>query len=153
MKKRPRRETSVRTNQRAPPREIRVCRSVLPRCCRSQPSWRLQSSHGRLHFYACEGIRSVGINVIRRIRAMFAIKTPMLAIAVLVCCAAQLAMAQQAAPLTAVPPKEGECVAQNFTFGDGESLPEIRMHYTTIGTPQRDANGHVTNAVLVLHGT
>jgi homoserine O-acetyltransferase/O-succinyltransferase len=84
---------------------------------------------------------------------MFAIKTPMLAIAVLVCCAAQLGMAQQAAPLTAVPPKEGDFVAQNFTFGDGESLPEIRMHYTTIGTPQRDANGHVTNAVLVLHGT
>src|SRR5260370_37218226 len=38
-------------------------------------------------------------------------------------------------------------------LADGQSLPEIRMHYTTIGTPQRDVNGHVTNAVLVLHGT
>jgi len=84
---------------------------------------------------------------------MFARKTPMLALALLVCCSAEFAMAQQAAPLTAVPPKEGDFVAQNFTFGDGESLPEIRMHYTTIGTPQHDANGHVTNAVVILHGT
>src|SRR5580692_8276172 len=111
----------------------------------------LLSSHERLHFYARAGIRSVAVNVLGRITIMFARKKPMLALAVLVCCAA--AMAQQAAPLTAVPPKEGDFVAQNFTFGDGESLPEIRMHYTTIGTPQRDANGHVTNAVLVLHGT
>jgi len=84
---------------------------------------------------------------------MFARKTRMLAIAMLACCAAEWAMAQQAAPLTAVPPKEGDFIAQNFTLADGQSLPEIRMHYTTIGTPQRDVNGHVTNAVLVLHGT
>src|SRR5690242_13038499 len=85
--------------------------------------------------------------------AMFARKTPILAIAMLVCCAAEFAMAQQIAPLTALPPKEGDFIGQNFKFANGESLPEIRMHYTTIGTPQRDSNGHVTNAVLVLHGT
>ena len=27
----------------------------------------------------------------------------------------------------------------NFTFGSGEVLPELRMHYRTIGTPLRDA--------------
>jgi homoserine O-acetyltransferase len=85
--------------------------------------------------------------------AMFARKAPMLAIAMLVCCAAHSAMAQQTGTFTTMPPKEGDFIAQNFTFADGESLPEIRMHYTTIGTAQRDSNGHVTNAVLVLHGT
>src|ERR1700726_3961665 len=147
------RGTSVGTNRRATRRAIRVCRLAAPCCCRSQPSWRRLSSHERLHFYARAGIRSVGVNVVRRISAMFARNTPMLAIAVLVCFAAELAMAQQASPLTAVPPKEGDFVAQKFTFADGESLPEIRMHYTTIGTPQHDASGHVTNAVVILHGT
>src|SRR5580704_12379280 len=84
---------------------------------------------------------------------MSARKTPVFAMAMLICCAAKLAIAQQTAPLTAVPPKEGDFIAQNFTFANGESLPEIRMHYTTIGAPQHDANGHVTNAVLILHGT
>ena len=84
---------------------------------------------------------------------MFARWMPMLAIAVLVCCA-QAAPAQQAALLTTVPPKEGDFfVTRDFKFADGQSLPEIRMHYTTIGTPHRDANGQVTNAVLILHGT
>jgi homoserine O-acetyltransferase/O-succinyltransferase len=35
----------------------------------------------------------------------------------------------------------------------GETLPELRIHYATFGTPVRDANGRVTNAVLLLHGT
>lgn len=42
---------------------------------------------------------------------------------------------------------------RGFKFSDGQTLPEVRMHYTTVGTPQRDTNGRVTNAVLVLHGT
>ncbi|MGI9103203.1 MAG: alpha/beta fold hydrolase [Terriglobales bacterium] len=50
-------------------------------------------------------------------------------------------------------PKEGDYVAKNFKFRSGESLPELRLHYTTIGTPKRDARGIVTNAVLILHGT
>ncbi len=32
-------------------------------------------------------------------------------------------------------------------------LPELRMHYVTLGKPERDAQGKVTNAVLILHGT
>src|SRR5580693_6361084 len=69
------------------------------------------------------------------------------------CCAAICVSAQQNAPLTPMPPKEGDYVARDFKFSDGQSLPEVRLHYTTIGTPQRDANGRVTNAVLILHGT
>jgi homoserine O-acetyltransferase/O-succinyltransferase len=44
-------------------------------------------------------------------------------------------------------------VVRNYTFASGETLPEVRLHYRTVGTPARDANGTVRNAVLVLHGT
>jgi len=32
-------------------------------------------------------------------------------------------------------------------------MPAVRIHYATFGTPARNANGKVTNAVLLLHGT
>ena len=48
---------------------------------------------------------------------------------------------------------EGDFVVHNFQFHSGESLPEIRLHYTTLGKPARNAQGRVTNAVLILHGT
>ena len=57
---------------------------------------------------------------------------------------------QVAAALT---PREGDYVARDFRFKSGETLPELRLHYTTLGTPARDASGHTTNAVLILHGT
>lgn len=49
--------------------------------------------------------------------------------------------------------KGGDVTFKDFKFRDGEALPELRMHYTTLGTPQRDKTGQVTNAVMVLHGT
>ena len=48
---------------------------------------------------------------------------------------------------------QGDHVTRNFRFTTGESLPELKLHYTTLGTPRRDAKGIVRNAVLVLHGT
>lgn len=48
---------------------------------------------------------------------------------------------------------EGDYVLHDFRFKSGESLPELRMHYTTLGKPERDATGKTTNAVLILHGT
>jgi homoserine O-acetyltransferase len=41
----------------------------------------------------------------------------------------------------------------NFRFGSGETLPELRLHYLTLGTPHRNSAGHVDNAILLLHGT
>jgi homoserine O-acetyltransferase len=64
---------------------------------------------------------------------------------------AAAAFGQQAGQLAA--PKEGDYAAHNFHFKSGETLPELRMHYATFGKPVRDANGRVTNAVLLLHGT
>ena len=48
---------------------------------------------------------------------------------------------------------EGDFVARNFRFASGETLPELRIHYTTLGQPRRGADGAVRNAVLMLHGT
>ena len=41
----------------------------------------------------------------------------------------------------------------NFRFGTGETLPQLKLHYLTLGTPHRNTAGHVDNAVLLLHGT
>jgi len=48
---------------------------------------------------------------------------------------------------------EGDFVIKDFRFTSGEMLPELRMHYRTLGKPQRDAQGVVRNAVLIMHGT
>jgi len=56
------------------------------------------------------------------------------------------------APTTAAP-EEGDFVAKDFAFRDGEKMAELRLHYRTLGKPARDAAGQVTNAVLILHGT
>jgi homoserine O-acetyltransferase len=50
-------------------------------------------------------------------------------------------------------PKQADFVIKGFKFADGESLPELRIHYYALGTPQKDASGRVTNAVLIMHGT
>ena len=75
------------------------------------------------------------------------------ALAAVLGCAATSLFAQQNAPWTDASVKEGDYVTKNFKVSDGQTLPEVRLHYTTIGTPQRDAGGRVTNAVLILHGT
>lgn len=49
--------------------------------------------------------------------------------------------------------REGDYVVHDFAFKSGEKLPEVRLHYRTLGQPRRDAQGHVTNAVLMMHGT
>ena len=60
-------------------------------------------------------------------------------------CAAQ----QASIPATT----EGDFVVKNFKFRSGETLPELHLHYATLGKPARNAEGRVTNAVLILHGT
>jgi homoserine O-acetyltransferase len=50
-------------------------------------------------------------------------------------------------------PVEGDAVLRDFRFASGETLPELRIHYRTLGQPRRDESGVVRNAVLILHGT
>lgn len=49
--------------------------------------------------------------------------------------------------------KEGDFVIPDFHFESGETLASLRIHYTTLGVARRDRAGHVTNAILIMHGT
>src|SRR5438552_5949659 len=51
------------------------------------------------------------------------------------------------------PPTEADYTIHNFQFASGETLPELRIHYRTLGKIDKDAQGKVTNAVLIMHGT
>jgi len=65
--------------------------------------------------------------------------------------------AARAAPAALAPTSptahEGDYVIHDFRFASGETLPELRLHYTLFGKPKKDAQGRVNNAVLILHGT
>ena len=50
-------------------------------------------------------------------------------------------------------PLEGDYTIHGFHFQSGETLPEVRIHYSTLGNPVKDKNGRATNAILILHGT
>src|ERR1043166_4334765 len=50
-------------------------------------------------------------------------------------------------------PVEGDFTIKDFQFTTGEKLPELRLHYTTVGSPVKNAAGMVTNAVIIMHGT
>jgi homoserine O-acetyltransferase/O-succinyltransferase len=63
-----------------------------------------------------------------------------------------LAAARGQAPAS-YPATEGDYLARDFKFKSGEQLPELRLHYRTLGKLARDAQGRPTNAVLILHGT
>jgi homoserine O-acetyltransferase len=50
-------------------------------------------------------------------------------------------------------PRSGDYVLHDFRFQSGVVLPELRVHYRTVGTSRQDEQGIVSNAVLILHGT
>ena len=50
-------------------------------------------------------------------------------------------------------PVEGDYTIRDFKFTSGETLPELYLHYRTLGKPQKNAQGKTTNAVLIMHGT
>ena len=60
--------------------------------------------------------------------------------------AAGLAAAGPSAAADYPPPREASWIARDFRFHTGEIMPELRLHYTTIGEPSGQP-------VLVLHGT
>ena len=63
------------------------------------------------------------------------------------------AAASPVQPANNWPTKDGWVTLRDFKFGTGETLPELKLHYLTLGTPHPNAAGHVDNAVLLLHGT
>jgi len=50
-------------------------------------------------------------------------------------------------------PSEGDYTIRDFKFSSGEILPELRLHYRTLGKLEKNAQGKTTNAVLIMHGT
>jgi homoserine O-acetyltransferase len=68
-------------------------------------------------------------------------------VAALLLCAARAWAADNPLPV------EGDYLIHDFRFASGETLPELRIHYRTLGTPRTDAHGVVRNAVLITHGT
>jgi homoserine O-acetyltransferase/O-succinyltransferase len=50
-------------------------------------------------------------------------------------------------------PIENDYTTRDFKFTSGETLPELRIHYRTLGKPEKDTQGKTTNAVLIMHGT
>jgi homoserine O-acetyltransferase len=51
------------------------------------------------------------------------------------------------------PPTEGDFTINNFKFASGETSQELKIHYRTLGKIEKNSNGKVTNAVLIMHGT
>jgi homoserine O-acetyltransferase/O-succinyltransferase len=54
---------------------------------------------------------------------------------------------------TKLEPAQGDFTLRNFKFESGEEMAELKLHYRTLGTPQKDSRGVTRNAVLILHGT
>src|SRR6201997_4000895 len=61
-------------------------------------------------------------------------------------CAASLLVSVTAMAADYPAPKQGDWVAKDFRFHTGETMPELRLHYTTVGEP-------TGQPVLVLHGS
>lgn len=75
-------------------------------------------------------------------------------ISIFFCAAVTTAVAQQTTrPANYSTPVEGDFVVKDFKFRSGETLPELKLHYRTIGSPTKNAAGVVNNAVLIMHGT
>ena len=68
-------------------------------------------------------------------------------------CLALLALPSLAPAQNFPAPVERDFIVRNYTFANGESLPEIKLHYRTVGEPRQDADGVVRNGILILHGT
>ena len=73
---------------------------------------------------------------------------PRFLLALILVAAPHLASAQ-----TYPAPVEHDFIVRNFSFHSGDSVPELKLHYRTIGQPRKDASGVVRNGILILHGT
>jgi homoserine O-acetyltransferase/O-succinyltransferase len=64
-----------------------------------------------------------------------------------------LAAGPEARALSYPAPVEADYIARNYRFESGETLAEVKLHYRTVGTARKDADGVVRNGILILHGT
>src|SRR5262244_839520 len=69
------------------------------------------------------------------------------------CSSAAFAQTQTPPPRNYPAPVEGDYVIKDFQFRSGETLPELKMHFRTIGTLKTNSAGVAQNAILIGHGT
>src|SRR4051794_36628588 len=50
-------------------------------------------------------------------------------------------------------PAEADYTIHDFKFASGESVPELKIHYRTLGKPMQNSSGQTSNAILITHGT
>src|SRR5262249_17562241 len=50
-------------------------------------------------------------------------------------------------------PTEGDFRIRDFKFQSAETLPELPIHYRTLGTPDKHAEGNTTTTVSIMNGT
>src|ERR1700679_4264570 len=61
-------------------------------------------------------------------------------------------ISQAAAPTTEqAEPHESDACFANYTFRDGETIPQLRIHYVTLGTAHRNNGGEIDNAQSHCH--
>ena len=82
------------------------------------------------------------------------LKSTLYAVAV---AALSIAQAVDAGALTAQTyedvPQQASATLANYRFRNGETLPELRLNYATLGQPRRNSHGAIDNAILMLHWT
>jgi homoserine O-acetyltransferase/O-succinyltransferase len=83
------------------------------------------------------------------VRALLAVLTLLITAPAIPPAGAQTANAVQTWPNL----REGDVVLKDFAFASGEILPELKLHYRTLGTEKRNAAGEIINGVVLLHGT
>jgi len=71
-------------------------------------------------------------------------------VCIFLCACVATAAQAQSVPLNA---HEGDFTARDFRSRSGETLAQLRLHYTILGEPKRDVSGNIINAVMILHGT
>ena len=48
--------------------------------------------------------------------------------------------------------QEADFILKDYAFASGETLPELKLHYRTIGIPQRNAGGKIINGPMEVPG-
>jgi homoserine O-acetyltransferase/O-succinyltransferase len=48
--------------------------------------------------------------------------------------------------------KEGDFIISDYKFANGQTLPQLKLHYRTLGSAERNVAGEITNGVLLLQG-
>jgi homoserine O-acetyltransferase len=48
--------------------------------------------------------------------------------------------------------EEGDLIIKDYKFAGGETLSQLKLHYRTLGSAERDGSGEIVNGVLLLQG-